>query len=134
MAQAGKSSLVKVSTVAGGAGAYNTVAGVKSASMNQSGQNLDITVLPASFVARLQGLKDASYSLSGNWESTDTNGQIAIRNAWLNDTVLWIQFLPDGSTGFKQEVKVSAFNLETSVEGITSFSIELEGTGAIAAV
>lgn len=134
MALAGKSSKARVSTVAGGAGAYNDVTGMKSISMNQSGENLDVTTMTASYIARIQGLKDATYSLSGNWEPTDTNGQVAIRNAWLNDSELWVQILPDGSTGFKQQVRVSAFTIEIAVDGVASVSIELEGTGAIAAV
>lgn len=133
MALAGKSSKARVSTVAGGAGAYNDVAGMKSISINQAGTNLDTSAMAASFNARLQGLKDATYSLSGNWEPTDTNGQVVIRNAWLNDTTLWIQILPDGVAGFKQECKVSAFNIEIAVDGIASVSVELEGTGAVAA-
>lgn len=130
----GKNSLVKVSPTAGGAGAYTTVADIRSASMSNGATTHDITAMAASWISRIIGLLDGTYSLSGYWKPSDTNGQVAIRNAMINDTTLWIQFLPDGTSGFKQEVKVSKFDINTTVDGLVEVSIELEGTGAIAAV
>jgi predicted secreted protein len=45
-----------------------------------------------------------------------------------------VQFLPDGTTGFKQAVKVSSFEMSASVDGLVEVSIELEGNGAISTV
>lgn len=134
MALAGKSLKVRVSTTAGGAGTYTDVAELNSASMSQSGTNFDVSAFADTFIKRLQGLKDASYQISGFWVPTDTNGQVALRNAWLNDTTLWVQFLPNGTAGFKQEVKVSQIDFNASVDGAVEFSATLEGTGAIVAV
>jgi predicted secreted protein len=72
--------------------------------------------------------------LGGFYNPTDTNGQAAIRSAFLNDTSLFIQFLPDGSTGFKQEVKVSKFEVSAGVDGTVEVSIDLEGSDAISLV
>lgn len=132
MAMAGKNTVVKVGTAA--TGTFNEVAGLNEASMSNQGDNQDISTFGASFIKRLQGLKDASYSLKGFYEPGDTNGQVAIRNAWLNDTPLFVQFLPDGTTGFQQEVKVSKFEVSAAVDGVIEVSIELEGSDSITAV
>jgi predicted secreted protein len=132
-ASAGKNLRVKVSPTVGGAGTYTLVAGAKNATMTQNGQTLDVSAFGAAAVEKILGLRDATYSLSGNYEGGDTNGQVAIRSA-LADTTLWIQFLPDGTTGFKQEVKVASFDITAAVDGIVEFTANLEGSGAIAAV
>lgn len=132
MAIAGKTLAVKVGTTSGGA--FTRVAELKDATFSQSGTNVDASTFDAAWVRRVQGLKDGSFSLSGFYNSADTNGQIAIRNAWLNDTQLFVQFLPNGTVGFQQEVKVSKFDLKTSANGLTELSVELEGVGAITAV
>jgi predicted secreted protein len=134
MALAGKNVVVKVSPTAGGAGVYTAVAGIKSVSGELAGTNLDITVFTAAFLARLQGLKDTKFSLAGVYESGDTNGQIAIQNAFLNDSVLWIQMLYNGVNGFKQEVKVAKFAVDAAVDKTVDLSVDLEGNGALTVI
>jgi predicted secreted protein len=131
-ALAGKGLVIQVATTSGGT--YNTVVGMNDASMSIDGDNQDITAFGDSYIARIQGLKDVSYSLSGYFDATDTTGQIRIRTALLNDSELHVKFLPDGTNGFRQQVRVSSFEMSGSVDGIVEVSIELEGTGAIAAV
>lgn len=132
MAIAGKKALVKVSTVAGGAGAYNTVDEIGEVSMSHSGGTLDTTKFNNDYMARIYGLKDVSFSISGTWDSADTNGQVAIRNAWLNETELWFQYLPDGSAGFKAQVVVSSCEIKSSVGGRCEFSATLDLAGGVA--
>lgn len=134
MAIAGKNAVVKVSPTAGGAGVYTAVAGIKSINAELSGQNLDITVFTASFVARIQGLKDTKFALAGVYESADTNGQLAIQNAYLNDTILWIQMLYNGVNGFKQEVKVAKFAVDASVDKTVDVIIDLEGHSVVTVI
>ncbi|MBV9772644.1 MAG: hypothetical protein JO040_01760 [Gemmatimonadetes bacterium] len=132
MAIAGKTLVVKVGTVS--TGPFNLVQELKDASFSQSGSNQDVSTFDFDWVKRVQGLKDGSYSLSGFYNPTDTNGQVAIRNAWLNDTVLFVQYLPNATNGFQQEVKVSKFDIKASANGATELSVELEGNGPITAV
>jgi predicted secreted protein len=134
VALAGKNYLMKVSTVAGGAGAYNTVQGGMSGSMNSVAGMIDITTFQQSFVVQIQGLKDASYSFAGNWEPGDTTGQVALRNSWLNDTEIWVQHLPDGVNGFKQQIRVSSFSIGAEVNDKIGVTFEAQGTGVISAV
>lgn len=129
MAIAGNNLVVKVGGAA--AGPFNTVRELKEASISQSGNNQDVSTLGSSWIQRIQGLRDASYSVSGYYDSGDTSGQVAVRSAWISNSPLFVQFLPDGATGFQQEVKVSSYEVSASVEGAQEVSIELEGTGAI---
>jgi predicted secreted protein len=132
MAIAGKGTVITVATTTGGT--YNTVAGLNDGSMSCEGDNQDISTFGTNWIKRIQGLKDASYSLSGFYDPTDTNGQVRIFSAWLNDTALFVKFLADGTNGFKQEVKVSSFEMSSAVDGVVEVSIELEGTDTITAV
>lgn len=134
MAIAGKTATIEASATAGGASGYSTVTEIRSVSFKEKGNNIDASALGNTFMARIQALKDITWSLSGFWAPGDTTGQVRIRAAWLNDTELWLQYKPNGSAGFKQQVRVSAFDIDASVDGAVPVSIECEGTGAPAAV
>jgi predicted secreted protein len=127
-----KGNAMKIMTGTDG-GTYNEVDDLNEATMSNGADNLDITKFSQTFINRLQGLKDVTYSLKGFYKPSDTNGQVVIRTAWLNDSALWIGFLPDGTTGFEQKVVVSSFEISGAVDGVVELSIELEGNDAIAA-
>lgn len=131
MALKGKSVVISVST---NDSTYNTVAELNDASMSVDGDNIDITEFGDSYINRIQGLKDVSWSLSGFYAPTDTNGQVVIRTALLNDSTLYVKVLWDGTNGFKQLVKVSSFEVSAAVDGAVEVSIELEGSDVITAV
>lgn len=132
---AGKAARVKLSTVVGGAGAYNVVLGVKSVSATVDGQNVDDSEMSIDWMQRIQGIKDAKYTLQCNRRPADATGQNAALAALIADSELWIQVLPDnGGTaniGFKQQVRVSKFAVDAAVDGGNTVSIELEGTGVL---
>lgn len=131
MALAGKNLLVKVSTATGGT--YTTIGQMNQASMDINGENLDITAFGDGWHKRLQGLKDASYSLSGFFMTTDASGQTALRTAFVNGTDLFAQFMIDGTTGnmFKQQVFVNNYAVSASVDGTVDLSIGMEGHDSI---
>jgi len=113
---------------------YNTVAEMNDMSMSFEGDNIETTVFGNDFISRIQGLKDGSYSLSGFYDATDTNGQVVIRSAWLNDTALYVKIMPNGTAGFKQQVRVASFEVSAGVDGAVEVSVDLEGTGTITAI
>ena len=129
-----KDAVAKASVTAGGAGVYTAIDELNSISMNVAGDNIDVSFFTGDWRKRVQALKDAVYSYSGFWDPADTDGQVAIRNAMINDTELWTQFLPNGTVGFKQEVKVAAFDIEADIQGVLTVAISLEGTGAVATI
>lgn len=133
-ATAGKKTRVKVSTTAGGAGVYTNALGIKQASIKLGADMVDISTLGSDFKDKLQGLKDSQITMTGNYEPGDTTGQGALRSAWLNDTEAWVQFLVDGVLGFKVQVKVANFQVDSDVSDKGGVTIDLEGTGIVSVI
>ncbi|WLD92644.1 phage tail tube protein [Alkalihalobacillus sp. AL-G] len=131
MAISGKNATVKVSV---DGAAFNVVQDLNEATMPMESDNQDISTFGSDHVKRLQGLKDTTFELSGFYNADDTNGQMAIRSALVDNTALYVQFLPDGTTGFQQEVKVASYEVSAAVDGVVEVSIELEGTNAVTLV
>lgn len=129
---AGKLNRAQVGTTSGGT--FTTVAGLKTSSIELDGAVIDDSEFGVDWQQKLQGLKNFKISMSGSYRPDDTNGQVAIRSAYVNDTELWAQVLPDGADGFRGQVIVTKFSVEPAVDGGVSVSIELEGTGAITIV
>jgi predicted secreted protein len=126
---AGKAFRVKVSTTSGGS--FTAVLAIHDGTVNLSGASIDVSEFGDTWMERLQGLKDASYDLKGFYNSADTTGQNVIQSAFLNDTPLFVEMLPDGTTGFKQQVLVSKYSVGSPVNGAISCDITLEGTAAV---
>lgn len=129
---AGKSFLLQHHTTSGGAA--STIADLNQGTFVINGEVLDISAFAATWTTAIQGLKSFSFSASGFWNASDTNGQVALRTAMINDTESWLSFLPNGSAGFKGEIKCSSFEIGAEVNGVVSVSISATGTGAVAAV
>ena len=129
---AGKKARVKVGTTL--VGATNLVAGLKNASLSINGQTVDDSEFGVDWTQVLQTTKDWKVSLSGSYRPTDANGQMAIRASLLNDTDLFVQYLPDNGTtanaGLSGQVMVMKFDVEAPVDGVSAVSIELQGIGA----
>lgn len=133
---AGKKARLKVGLTLGGA--YTVVAGLKNISLEIDGQVVDDSEFGVDWVQRLQGVNDWKITASGNIRPTDANGQVAIRNALINGTDLFAQFLPDNGTtaniGTKGQVMVTKFSSTGQWEGGQDVTIELQGSGAPTAV
>lgn len=131
---AGKKFLAKFSTTAGGAGSYSTALGVHDGTINLSGTTVDVSEFGDTWMERIQALKDATYDLKCHYNIADTTGQLAVRSAMINDTELWVEMLPDGTVGYKQQVLVSKFVVGAPINGVISCDITLEGTGAVSLI
>jgi len=110
------------------------VAGIKSYELSVSGELLDGTDFSdtSGYHVRIQGLKDLQVSISGNFETS--TAQALIRSSARTGATGWVRILPDGTNGFKCQVKVSDYKVTAEVNGIVSFSATLQATGAVAAV
>jgi predicted secreted protein len=125
---------LKINVGTSESGPWTQVQDLQEASMTNEADNQDISTFSAEYVKRLQGLKDGSYEMSGFYNMDESAGQKMIRDALINDTPLYVQFLPDGTTGFQQEVKVGSFEVSGSADSVLEVSIELEGTDPISGV
>ncbi len=111
----------------------NKVAELTSWSLDLGADNIDVTSLDSDgwkeFIA---GLKEWSGSAEGNFDSTDTNGQTALYNAWLNGTSVSAEFRLGAATPkFSGSILVSGIGVETPVEDKVSISFEFQGTSTL---
>lgn len=131
-ATAGKKLRVQIATTL--AGSYTNLVGVKSASLKRGFASIDVTTLTDSDAVKIQGMRDASLSISGNFE-LDTTGQKLIRDAIQNGTQLFIKFQPDGGTtaGINSTVEVipTDYSISADASGEVAVSISLECTGPV---
>lgn len=127
----GRSVVVEVST---NGTTWNRVAGLNSVSHTQPGNLQETSEFGQDWARRIYGLLDGTWSLAGNYRPDDTNGQMAIRNALLNDSELHVRVLWDGTNGVAQPVKVESFEVSAEAAGIVEVSIELAGDGPITPV
>ncbi len=127
-ATAGKAALVKLGA--------NTIANIKSATIEIDGVNLDVTALGAAngFMSRIQGLLDAKITLSGSYDTSDTNGQVALRTAFLAGTTISISVLPNGTNGFSTNAFVTKYSIGADVSKEVTLQIDLEGSGGITVI
>ena len=110
-----------------------------SPSLNSGADALDDTEVGGDgFRSRVLGLQDWSVQCDSNY--ADGNAALtAIRNAWLNRSDLYVQYLPFGDSapnipkGFQGKVVVESFNLSGDVGGLETVGITLQADGALAA-
>jgi predicted secreted protein len=129
---AGRKALVKVSTTE--SSGYTTVKGIKSVSVTENGAQIDVSEFGDSWKNNLRGLLDAQISLQGNLDPTDTTGQSVIRDAFLNDTPLFMQVLWDGTNGVQMQVQVTKWQADAGVEKEVSLAIDASQTGGVTLV
>ena len=108
---------------------YFLVQELQEASMSMEGENIDVTSFCSEFINRIQGLKDNTFTLTGFYAPDDSDGQIRIRNSWKEGETVFIRYIVDKNTGigFKQECRVSSFDIDSSVEDAVALDIDLEG-------
>lgn len=133
MSQAAYRKKVRVSTT--GTSGWLDVP-VTSPSLDFSGEVVDDTELAtnAGFRTRIHTLLDWSISCDSNFTTGNAALEL-IRNALLNRTEIFVQYLPTGATtnGFQGKCIVENFNLTGEVGGIETVSITLQAVGALAA-
>ena len=121
---AGKLNIVKIGTTAEAAG--TKINGVDNSTFNRLCDILEITQFGDSYKNRMAGLKDTSISISGNFDPADTNGQLVLEPG----DFVWVQVLPNGSTGKKVKMIVENFEHGASVNDKQTFSASLQGVAA----
>lgn len=108
-----------------------------SGNLNHAGDVLDDTTMANShaFRTRLYGLRDWSIDLTMEYTPGTDSAFELIRNAWLNQTVLTAQYLPDGTTanGFQGSVVVETFNMSGDVGGKETVEVTLQADGQLSA-
>lgn len=123
MAVAGKGGSVKIGA--------NKVAEIENWSLDLGADDIETTSFDSNgWKEYLQGLKEWSGSIEGNYKHDDANGQKAIIAAWLSGEPLEFTFEVAPGVQFVGEALVKP-SLEVPVEDKAQFSCDIQGTGPL---
>ena len=87
---------------------------------------------PTGFKVFQPTLNEMTCSLTANWDLTDTTGQLAMQNAWLNRTLLSFVLTPNGGTNtYSFSAYVKKINVKDDVSKINEASYDLQPTGVL---
>jgi len=114
----------------------NVVAELNNVALNNSADSLDITTFDSSCKREfLAGLRSATIDISGFYDPSDTNGQVAMWTAYdagaLLTTTQKPKILWDGTNGFEGDAYITSYNIDVAVDGVVNFSATLQVTGAL---
>ncbi len=125
MAIAGKYGKICIST-------GKQIASAKSWSLELSLDTLETTALGDEWKKYIAGLKEWSASCEGDYAiSTDTEGQKALQDAYLNGTVVTVELYVDATNYYTGSAYISSLSIEDPVDDVVSFSCEFTGTDAL---
>jgi len=103
---------------------------IESATMDLKRELAEIRVWGANSVARVAGLKDAGFSVSGPYEETI---DLALYNAWAGAAAVAIVYSPDGgTTTYTISCWVSQYSPTTGSGDAGRWSATLVSTGDVA--
>lgn len=126
MALAGRLSIVAVGT---DGTTFSTVDDLASCQMSWGGTIHDVSKFGDTWLRRLAGIKDNSFSLGGFYNQADTNGQVVMQNAKISDSQVWVMFKPNGTAGWKQAMLIDSWQVNTTEAGVQELSVTLVSAG-----
>lgn len=127
MAVAGKNGKVVI-----GSSGTQKVVGIKNWSLELSLDTLETTALGDDWKNYITGLKEWSASSEGDYEvPTDTAGQQALQDAFLNGTTVTVKCYVDDTNYYQGDAYIASLSIEDPVDDVVSISIEFTGTGAL---
>jgi hypothetical protein len=107
-------------------------------SQRQSGNNAELEEEGLNFQLNVPLLDVKAVQSPFSWtHAADTPLPLAVRkclDAYLNETLVWVKYLPNGIAGFKGQAVVTNTSLTGGLESANSFTIALQGTGQPVAV
>ncbi len=107
------------------------VAEIANWSLDMSADDIDVTSFDSEgWRERIQGIKEWSGSFEGNFDPTDSAGQAALINAWLNGQPVTLELQVNSSVKFSGDAFVTP-SIETPVDDKVSFSCDFQGTGEL---
>lgn len=128
---AGASLLIKVGATSGAAG--TTMADGTRYSKRGSRPATRTAVFGSAIPRTSKGTPDVGFTLTALQNPTDP-GQAILYAAEEANSSVWIQVLPDGSNGFKQEVTVTSNNHDADPDSIQTVTFECTAVAARTAV
>ncbi len=115
----------------GASGGANTVANVKDWEIPLAADMYDVSALGNQWKAYIPGLTGASAKATVFWDTTDTNGQVAIQNAFLAGTQLTANFWLNGTHYYSSACYIKQIDIKVAVNAAEEASLDLQLTGPI---
>lgn len=104
--------------------------GAKDCSIDRTRDDLDTTAFnDGDTRTRIMGLKDASGSISGDWEPSDAI-QTILRTGFTNGTLVYVTVLNDGTNGFTYPMFVTQISEGGAVGDLVSADFSLVQSGS----
>jgi predicted secreted protein len=123
---------VVISSASGTTATFTAMDGIKSFTIDDGVNLLDITDFASSNVhARLAALRDFSIKLSGEFEVGDV-GYTNVRTAFDNGLYCGIKILWGGTAGFSWPVKCESISITGAVDGKLEVSLSLQSSEGVA--
>jgi len=107
------------------------IAGQRNATLSLSSDTIDTTAKDTGdWRTFLAGLKSWTISCDGVYNVSDT-AMLSLENAFLNGTVIDIKLAKDTEWTATGQAIITSLDYDASLEDVMSYSIELQGTGAL---
>lgn len=125
--------LVKASTTSGGT--YATIKGVTSFDDGADTSDTEIPVFAETDPLTFTRKNARTFDGAGVRDPADTTGQNIIAAGYESGDVIYVQVLPDGTTGYRYPVRVTAWGEQRSADdNAQRYTFSLKQTGARVAV
>lgn len=111
---------------------YNDIGGANDVSFDDNAADLDVTEFSDEQIQRIAGLQDAEFSVSAHFKGSDT-AQGTIRTQKAAGNTIFVQYLPDGTSGWKAECICTSISTGQSVDGTVTveYSFALAEGGVV---
>lgn len=109
-----------------------TAAELSNWKMDLSADMADTTVFNTTgWKTNIAGLKEWSGSAEGNFDMTDTAGQLALQNALLNATSVALKLYVDSTHYYSGTAFIKKVAPEAAVDDVVKIAFDFQGSGAL---
>ena len=122
-ALAGKAGSVKIGA--------NTVAEIEEWDYAPTADVLEKTPFLATSKSHLVGLLDGTGSLKGRHDQTDTNGQVALRTAYLNGTQTTLLLYVNSTNKYTVPALIKDMQVKANVKGLVEITFNFQQDGDV---
>lgn len=110
----------------------NTAANISSWEVPLAADQYDVSALGLGWKAYLPGLNGALAKVNAFFDPTDTTGQVALLNAWLNGTLVAVKFnIPGGTHYFSGSAYIKQVDVKNPVNNVVTADYDVQLTGQV---